>query len=167
MATIRRAPTGNTANVYGLEQLEASITTLKREVATKILDKSLRSGMRIILKDAKARAPRGTEPHGFKEHGARVMVAPGNLKKELKMKKRGGKTATIGKIQFIIPLDGRAFYGKFIEWGWKTREGNYIQPKKRFLSEAYNTNKDAAFDQVSMMLGDLIKEAAKDANNAR
>jgi HK97 gp10 family phage protein len=153
--------------MYGLEQLEASITTLKREVATKILDKSLRSGMRIILKDAKARAPRGTEEHGFKEHKARVMVAPGNLKRSLKMKKRGGKTATIGKIQFIIPLDGRAFYGKFIEWGWKTRAGNYIAPKKRFLAEAYNTNKDAALDQVSMMLGDLIQEAAKDANNAR
>ena len=167
MATIRRAQTGNTVNVYGLEQLQSAISTLEYKVANKIIHISLKAGMGLILTDAKARAPLGTVPHKFKEQGKMINVKPGNLRKELKMRPRTGKKATIGKIQYIIPLDGRAFYGKFIEWGWRTKDGKYIQPKARFLEGAYKAQKEAAFDKVSTKMSELFAQAAREAANAR
>lgn len=164
----RRASSGNTVNVYGLEELRSSLATLERKVANKVIHHSLRAGMGLILAEAKARAPVGTVPHKFKEHGAWITVKPGNLRKMLKMRPRTGKKATIGKIQYIIPLDGRAFYGKFIEWGWKTKSGTYIQPKVRFLEGAFNAQKDAAFDMVSIKMSELFEQAAREAAaNAR
>lgn len=168
MATIRRGATGNSVTVYGLEQMQSAISTLEHKVANNIIHISLKAGMGLILADAKARAPVGTVPHKFKEKGAMINVKPGNLRKELKMRKRTGKNITIGKIQYIIPLDGRAFYGKFIEWGWRTKDGKYIQPKVRFLEGAYNAQKEAALDKVSTKMSELFEKAAREAAaNAR
>ena len=95
------------------------------------------------IAEAKARAPLGIVPHKFKEKGAVITVKPGNLRKSLKQRVYRGQRASMGNIQSIIPLDGRAFYGKFQEWGWKTKSGRYIAPQ-RFLAPAWQAKKEEA-----------------------
>lgn len=160
MATVRRASTGNTVAVYGISEFESNIDQLNKKVAKDIIEGALKAGAVIVRVDAQARAPMGTKSHKFKEKGKIIVAKPGNLKRKLKERKLTGKRATIGQIQFIIPLDNRAFYGKFQEWGWRTKNGKYIMPQ-RFLQPAYESKKDEALAEVSKLLGDGIEAEAR------
>lgn len=155
-----------TVQVTGLKQLEQSLSQLQGKVAKKALEIAVKSGTKVVLTEAKARAPLGIVPHKFKERGAVITVKPGNLRKSLKQKVYRGQRAAMGSIQSIIPLDGRAFYGKFQEWGWKTKGGKYIAPQ-RFLAPAWEAKKQEALDQLGQRLGEEVDKAAREAANAR
>lgn len=146
--------------VLGMTQLENNIDQLNKKVAKTIIGDALKVGAVIVRVDAQARAPVGTKTHKFKERGKIIVAKPGNLKRKLKERKLTGKRATMGQIQYIIPLDGRAFYGKFQEWGWRTKSGKYIMPK-RFLLPAYESKKDEALAEVSRLLADGIEAEAR------
>ena len=157
----------NTVTVTGLKQLEQSLSAFSQKIAKKSLEIAIKSGTKVVLTEAKARAPMGIVPHKFKERGAVITVKPGNLRKSLKQRVYRGQRASMGNIQSIIPLDGRAFYGKFQEWGWKTKSGKYIAPQ-RFLSPAWEAKKQEALTQLSQRLGEEIQKAAQEAAaNAR
>lgn len=146
--------------VLGMTQLENTISQLNKKVAKTIIGDALKAGAVIVRVEAQNRAPVGTQSHKFKEKGKIIVVKAGNLKRKLKEKKRVGKRATLGQIQYIIPLDGRVFYGKFQEWGWKTKSGKYIAPK-RFLQPAFESKKDEALAEVSKLLGEGIEAEAR------
>ena len=152
--------------VTGLKELEQSLSLLQGKVAKKALEIAVKSGTKVVLTEAKMRAPMGTVPHKFKERGAVITVKPGNLRKALKQRVYRGQRASMGNIQSIIPLDGRAFYGKFQEWGWKAKGGRYIAPQ-RFLAPAWQAKKEEALDQLSKRLGEEVEKAAREAANAR
>lgn len=154
----------NSVQVLGLEQLESNIAQLNKKVAKVIIVDALKAGAVIIRDEARLRAPMGTVPHKFKERGAVITVKPGNLKKKIKEKKRTGRNVSMGTIQYIIPLDGRAFYGRFQEWGWKAKGGRYI-PGKRFLESAYQAKDTEALDEISKLLGEGIEQAAQQLSN--
>lgn len=157
----------NTVTVTGLKQLEQSLSAFSQKIAKKSLEIAIKSGTKVVLTEAKARAPMGIVPHKFKERGAVITVKPGNLRKSLKQRVYRGQRASMGNIQSIIPLDGRAFYGKFQEWGWKTKSGKYIAPQ-RFLAPAWEAKKQEALTQLSQRLGEEIQKAAQEAAaNAR
>ena len=156
-----------TVTVTGLKELEQSLSQLQGKVAKKALEIAVKSGTKVVLEEAKARAPLGIVPHKFKERGAVITVKPGNLRKSLKQRVYRGQRASMGNIQSIIPLDGRAFYGKFQEWGWKTKSGRYIAPQ-RFLAPAWQAKKAEALDQLGKRLGEEVEKAAREAAaNAR
>ena len=146
--------------VLGMTQLENTISQLNKKVAKTIIGDALKQGAVIVLEEAKARAPVGTKKHKFKEQGKIIVAKPGNLKRKLTVRKLSNKKRTMGQIQYIIPLDGRAFYGKFQEWGWKTKSGKYIAPK-RFLQPAFESKKDEALAEVSKLLGEGIEAEAR------
>jgi len=156
----------NTVQMTGLKELERTLTEFPKKLAKKGLEVAIKSGTKVVLTEAKARAPMGIVPHKFKERGAVIEVKPGNLRKSLKQKVFRGQRASMGNIQSIIPLDGRAFYGKFQEWGWKTKGGKYIAPQ-RFLAPAWEAKKTEALDQLGKRLGEEVEKAAREAANAR
>lgn len=151
--------------VTGLKELERSLSQLQTKVAKKALEIAIKSGTKVVLTEAKLRAPMGSTPHKFKERGSVITVKAGNLRKSLKQRVYRGQRATMGNIQSIIPLDGRAFYGKFQEWGWKTKSGKYIAPQ-RFLGPAWEAKKQEALNQLSQRLGEEVEKAAQEAANA-
>lgn len=152
--------------VTGLKELERSLSQLQGKVAKKALEIAVKSGTQVVVVEAKMRAPKGIVPHKFKKNGAMITVKPGNLKRNIKAKKMSNKKRTMGNIQYIIPLDGDAFYGRFIEWGWRTKSGRYIAPQ-RFLAPAWQAKKEEALDQVGKRLGIEVEKAALEAANAR
>ncbi len=152
--------------VTGLKELEQSLSLLQGKVAKKSLEIAVKSGTKVVLTEAKMRAPMGTVPHKFKERGAVITVKPGNLRKSLKQRVYRGQRASMGNIQSIIPLDGRAFYSKFMEWGYKAKGGRYIAPQ-RFLAPAWEAKKTEALDQLGKRLGEEVEKAAREATNAR
>lgn len=154
-----------TVHVTGLKELEQSLSQLQGKVAKKALEIAVKSGTKVVLTEAKSRAPVGHVPHKFKEKGQIVTVNPGNLRKSLKQRVYRGQRAAMGSIQSIIPLDGRAFYGKFQEWGWKARNGKYISPQ-RFLGPAWEAKKGEALDQVGKRLGEEVEKAARESTSA-
>lgn len=155
-----------TVQVTGLKELEQSLSLLQSKVAKKALEIAVKSGTKVVLQEAKLRAPLGTVPHKFKERGAVITVQAGNLRKSLRQRVYRGQRASMGNIQSIIPLDGRAFYGKFQEWGWTTKSGKYIAPQ-RFLAPAWQAKKEEALDQLGKRLGEEVDKAAREAANAR
>lgn len=154
-----------TVHVTGLKELEKTLTELPKKVAKTSLEKATKSGAQVVVVEARARAPKGIVPHKFKERGAVIIVKPGNLKRQIKAKKMTNKNRTMGTIQYIIPLDGRAFYGKFQEWGWKVKSGRYIAPQ-RFLGPAWEAKKGEALDQVGKRLGEEVEKAARESASA-
>jgi HK97 gp10 family phage protein len=156
----------STVRVTGLKELEQSLSQLQGKVAKKSLEIAVKSGTKVVLDEAKRRAPVGNTTHKFKERGQVITVRPGNLRRSLKQRVYRGQRAAMGSIQAIIPLDGRAFYGKFQEWGFKSRSGKYIAPK-RFLGPAWEAKKGEALDQVGKRLGEEVEKAARESANAR
>ena len=152
--------------VTGLKELEQSLSQLQGKVAKKALEIAVKSGTQVVVVEARMRAPKGIVSHKFKERGAVITVKPGNLKRSIKPKKMTNRNRTMGTIQYLIPLDGRAFYGKFQEWGWKTKSGRYIAPQ-RFLAPAWQAKKEEALDQLGKRLGEEVEKAAREAANAR
>ena len=152
--------------VTGLKELEQSLSLLQGKVAKKSLEIAVKSGTKVVLTEAKMRAPKGIVPHKFKKNGAVITVKPGNLRKNIKPKKMSNQKRTMGNIQYIIPLDGDAFYGRFIEWGWRTKSGRYIAPQ-RFLAPTWQAKKTEALDQLGKRLGEEVEKAAREAANAR
>lgn len=155
-----------TVTVTGLKELEQSLSLLQSKVAKTSLERATKSGAQVVVVEARMRAPKGIVPHKFKKNGAVITVKPGNLRKNIKPKKMSNKKRTIGNIQYIIPLDGDAFYGKFMEWGWRAKGGRYIAPQ-RFLAPAWQAKKDEALDQLGKRLGEEVEKAAREAANAR
>jgi len=155
-----------TVHVTGLKELEQSLSQLQGKVAKKALEIAVKSGTKVVLTEAKSRAPVGTKPHKFKERGQTITVRPGNLRRSLRQRVYRGQRAAMGSIQAIIPLDGRAFAGKFQEWGWKARNGRYIAPQ-RFMGPAWEAKKNDALIQTSKRLGEEIEKEARESANAR
>lgn len=114
--------------VTGLKELNNALTALGNKHGRAALRVAIRSGGKVITEEVSRRAPVGTVAHSFKEFGQRVTVQPGNLKKSIKARFLRSKDIQSGNIQLVIPLEGRAFYGKFQEFGWwagKTRTHSY------------------------------------------
>lgn len=104
--------------VTGLKELNKALTELGNKHGRAALRVAIRSGSKVITEEVSRRAPVGTVSHSFKEHGARVTVNPGNLRKSIKARFMRSRDVKSGRIELVIPLEGRAFYGKFQEWGW-------------------------------------------------
>lgn len=114
--------------VTGLKEMNRALTELGTKHGRAALRVAIRAGGKVITEEVSRRAPVGTVQHSFKEFGQRVTVQPGNLKKSIKSRFLRSKGVYNGNIQLVIPLEGRAFYGKFQEFGWwagKTRSHSY------------------------------------------
>lgn len=114
--------------VTGLKELNKALAELGNKHGRAALRVAIRSGGKVITEEVSRRAPVGTVAHSFKEFGQRVTVQPGNLRKSIKSRFLRARDVNKGNLQLVIPLEGRAFYGKFQEFGWwagKTRLHSY------------------------------------------
>jgi HK97 gp10 family phage protein len=112
----------------GGEELERKLAELDKKVARKISSKAVRAGAKIILAEAKRRAPVGTDGKASsgKKHKA------GTLKRSLKVRSAKKRNGTI---RFQVQTKdgdykGEAYYGAFVNYGHKTGSRKAIKRSK-------------------------------------
>jgi len=134
-------------SLIGDKELQRKFKTLVGKVQKKIARKAIRAGAKIVLADAKNRAP----------------VLSGKLKKSLKVKAIKRSRSTIGVLvqtgtreKLNIPEGSKYYYPAAVEYG---HGGVAAKP---FLRPALDTNADRALSTIQRELWNGIRiEGAK------
>ena len=142
-------------SVDGLNQLMKDIQKLER-MPQKQITKGARKGANVILKDARARAPKRTG----------VMRKGIYLKAE--KSRRGKKVFQItfrSNPEFVkITSDStRYFYPASQEFGFRTRDGGKVEGK-HFLTEAMQTRQAEAAAVMVETIGEEIEKALSEGS---
>jgi len=150
---------GMTIQIEGMKELDDRLQKLQRKAQKKVLRKALAAGGRVIVKDAKKRAPVGK--------GKKA----GKLKKAISAKATvrsgGGRPIKVpsGEIIYVkskaessinIGFDRKAFYGQFHELGTSRI------PARSFLRPAMDTQKDAAVNAFKSIMAAAIEKVEQD-----
>lgn len=124
----------------GFKELDDELKRLPLKIQQKIVRKMVREGAKIVQKAAIQKAPR--RPSNVRTYGKQAHD-PGLLKSKKgivirRLNKSQTKKKGLGDaIVDSIGLSKAAWYGKFSEFGGKTRQ----YPKKPFLRPAFDENK--------------------------
>lgn len=126
-----------TLEITGLKEAQKALYAYSQQMGDRVVRSALRQGANLVLRQARANAPRRT----------------GALRKALRVANSrlyNGKRSrdVIGLYLSIRKGKGRkdsrdAFYGRFVESGWTSRGGRAI-PGKRFVQRAYQAQRQAA-----------------------
>ena len=135
MATTTRS------QVTGFKELDRVLKALPGRLAERELSAATRAGARVILKEARARAPRGGVPSEMSKQF-------GPLHKKIHVA-RVKKTRR--SVEFVIN-EGRAFYGAFLEYGTKD-----IAPRP-WMTPAFDTSAQAALVKFGTTLAKGIEK---------
>ncbi|WP_254513878.1 HK97-gp10 family putative phage morphogenesis protein [Anatilimnocola floriformis] len=139
-----------TIKVEGLPQLIKALGEFEKKIFNKVLKKAFREGAKVSQKAIKALIPKG-------ETGA--------LRKALKVrtlarkKDRVGISVQMGEGSF----QGATFYGGFLEWGTKNKEGQTKIEAREFIKKGFNDSKEAAAAAMVRTIKEGINAAAKEA----
>lgn len=128
-----------TVDVQGMAELEQALLEMGNSLAGKVLFGGLMDAAMPIQKAAQALAPVSDKPHYqyTRKKGQRVQIQPGNLRKSIRRKRLKSRDEATGA-QVGISWTGRAFYGRFREFGTSK------EPAKPFLRPAFDAKKDDA-----------------------
>ena len=142
--------------VLGLAELDDALGHLPEALRRQVVLAALRKAARPIVRDAKAKARRGTDPRrrGSKKqrrsgeserigHGADSIAA-----RAMKATSKTGATVAVGP-------DARHWYMKFLEFG------SSRQTPDRFLTPAFEINKERAAELVGEELWKSLSATAK------
>ncbi len=137
--------------VEGLRELQEKLRQFGPKIGGSILARAAGQAMQSVLKQAKASAPIGTEPH--KTYKVRL-VAPGFLSRNIGSKTFISKDKTFAKA--MVGPKREAFYGTaFVERGTSKMAA---QP---FLVPAYEANRGAVLERFKVRLKAIIEREAK------
>jgi len=141
--------------INGLADLEKRLLDFPDKLARNILGGAIRAGAVVIQREAKELAPRSEDFHILGKGSKRILIAPGHLKRNIRVRLAPRK-------QRDVPITDRVYvrrlagYWKFIELG----KSGY--PAASFMRKAFDTMKEKALERVREYLAARIaKEAAK------
>ena len=132
-------PEAISIEVQGMAELEQALLEMGNALAGKELFGGLMDAALPIQKAAQALAPVADKPHYqyTRKKGQRIQIQPGNLRKSIRRKRLKSRDGQTGA-QVGISWTGRAFYGRFREFGTSK------EPAKPFLRPAFEAKKDDA-----------------------
>lgn len=138
--------------VQGLRELQEKLKNFGPRLGGSILKRAAQQAMAPVLKEARATAPVGSEPH--KTYKGRL-VAPGFLSRNIKAKSVLSKDKSTAKA--MVGPTREAFYGTaFVERGTSKMAA---QP---FLVPAFTAKKDEVTERFKVRMRAIIeREAAK------
>lgn len=124
--------------VKGIAEVNRALYRYSQELGDKIVLKALREGAKVMQKQARANAPKRT----------------GRLRKGIVVKnskiysKRRGR-GTLGVFMTLRKGKGKndpkdAFYGRWIEHGFRPRGGQTEVPGRRFIDKAFRQKRESA-----------------------
>lgn len=149
--------TGATVEVTGLSEVRAALQDLSKAVVGKALADAVRAGAAVIRDEAKRRAPVGSVPHYVGRKAKGRLVKPGNLRRQIRMKRvRGDRLSATYKIGFT----GLGFYGRFLEFGTAKMSARPI------LRPAFESKKHEAVAVIKERLARNIERARKRVREA-
>ncbi len=156
-------PKSELAYVEGLRELDDALAELPQALRRPVVLSALRRAAKPMIRDARLRAPRGTDPRrrGSRKQrraGKSVAIGPGaDSIKARAMRARSQYEATVA-----IGPDKKHWYMSFSEFGTSR------QPPQRFLTAAFETHKvkaietfgDALWQSISRKAARLARKAA-------
>ena len=144
-----------TISITGLSALEKRLAKLPDKLARNVLAGAIRAGAVVIQKEARQLAPVGTLPHRLGKGSKAIEIAPGSLKKGIKVRKAPRKLADF-TITYWVYVSKKLWYWKFLEFG------TVKMARKSFMRPAFDTQKERAVEAVRDYLDKRIdKEAQK------
>lgn len=155
---------GDLIHVTGLRELQDALKELPKNVARNALRGSVYAGAKIIIDEAKTRAPVLTGPvsHGHQP--------PGTLKRSIIMKQIPEQSGLYKQTFYVTVRKGKeyrhqgkkgnlsqdAFYWTFVEFG------TCYMAARPFLRPAFESMKQAAVDAIKSRLAERIEKAANE-----
>ncbi|MCG7984737.1 MAG: HK97 gp10 family phage protein [Candidatus Thiodiazotropha lotti] len=124
--------------VSGLVEVQKNLYSYSKKLGDKVVVDALKAGARVIQKDAKRRAPKRT----------------GQLRKNIVLRKSKHITRrkTPGRIGVYVTIKTKgkkgtqknAFYGRFINDGWKPRGNSRRVKGRHFMQRAFRNQRNNA-----------------------
>ena len=139
MATTTRS------GITGAKELDRVLKLLPKRLAERELISAARAGANVIRKEARARAPRGSDPSAASERF-------GSLRSNI-------RTTRVKKTGFSVEMaihNGRAYWGRMLEFGTK-----HISPQA-WMTPAFDTSAGSALNKVGERLGKGLEKTAKE-----
>ena len=133
--------------IDGMKELQRKIDEIQKETSVDFTNKSLRAALKPMTDDAISSAPLGDKAHRSSKGR---MLAPGFLKRNIKLKKIKGKNAG-----YTLAARGDAFYGRIIELGFRSRTSD------PWLGEAYEDTKDQVMNNFLVEVSKRLVRASK------
>lgn len=140
-----------TIKVEGLSQLGERMRALSAKVAQSSSKKAVAAAAGVVKKAAISNAPDSDEPHKV----ADATVQPGNLKKNIVMKKVKSQLTA----EYIVTVRGQRKYGYAARYGRLVEFGTVKMGPKPFLRPALQDNIRKAIDAMAAKLQKEILKA--------
>lgn len=142
--------------VAGLKELEAALAEIPASLRRNVVLAALRRAAQPIVRDAQARARRGTDPRRRgsmkqRKSGESLTMGPGADS----IAARAVKSAVATEAAVTVGPDRRHWYMKFQEFG------SARQAPARFLTPAFEVNKEAAVQLAGEELWKSIAATAR------
>jgi HK97 gp10 family phage protein len=128
-------------NIIGVEDVKKLINEVGK-VSARVLTTASKTGAKIALADAKRNVY-----NGFFEQ-------TGTLKRSLRIWSQKKKPKN--KRVYIMGPDSTGWYAHFIDYGFTTRNGNYM-PGNRFLRNAIDNNRESIKNAQMAFMYEKIK----------
>src|SRR5665647_1324023 len=143
-----------TIAISGLSDLEKALEAFPDKIARNILSGAIRAGAVVFQNEARRRAPVSGQEHMMGRKGKRVMVQPGNLRKNIKVRLAPRKSRDV-PIEYWTYVSKKAWYWIFTEFGTRKMSA------RPFMRPAFESRKQEALERIREYLAARIeKEAA-------
>lgn len=146
-----------TVHIQGLQQLGERMRKLSNEVNTKIARAATNAAAQAIKKQAIANAPAYFEPHKLEG----VIVQPGNLKKNIVVKRVAPARAAPLTSQHIVTVRGKRKDGYAARYGRLVEFGTVKMSPQPFLRLAFEQEKGFAVQAMIDKLKSGIDKASQ------
>ncbi len=133
------------SSITGAKELERVLKKLPGRLAERELVSAARAGANVIRKEARARAPRGSDPSA-------ASAKFGPLHKNIRV-------ARVKKTAFSVEMaihNGRAFWGSFLEFGKLGKSGT------PWFTPALDSTAQPALARVGERLGKGLEKVARE-----
>lgn len=138
-------------NISGFAELERNMMQFTARVEKNIVNGMVRAGAVVIQKEARQIVVKSGMAHYLGKGSKRVLIQPGNLKKNIKVRKAPYKNG----VSWVY-VSGKAWYWKFVEFGTSK-----MSPRP-FMRPAFEVKKLEAIDRMKeYALTRIEKEASK------
>lgn len=131
-------PDGISIKISGIREVNAALYKYSQQLGDKVVIDSLKNGARLVQKEAKRRAPKDTG-----------RLRRGIVVRNSKIYKKGRHASKLGVYLTLRSGKGKkdpkdAFYGRFVEDGWKPRGDSRSVTGKKFIKGAWLSRRTAA-----------------------
>ncbi len=141
--------------ISGFSELEQAMQQFPIRVEKNIASGMVRAGAVVIQKEASQRAPVSEGPHLLGTGSRKVWIAPGSLKKGIKVRKAPVRMSK-GMVTWWVYIRKSLWYWKFVEFGTQKMTA------RPFIRPAYESMKMAAIERMRQYAAARIeKEAGK------